>query len=619
MEIHNDNLTKSNIFFNSLDNKNITSKNKLIEYKIEQEIKSLPEELGKDLKRGLTKHDLTQELYIPKRIPQNKSYDKNILIEKIKYYEKCISDRKKLTTKLSNANSSFSRVYNYIKEVEGKKGRQQKYFDDVERIYLGKNYNLKVCGIKNDDNIFSYSILMDKTFGTNIKQDAIRLINEIDNKEIRRENKLIIKFNKEIIEQKLKNKVNNRNKALLKRIMTKNDYGIKGMNEDGKGKKIEGFYDKNFRKLKINRNKNKSKKNKFEKRLSFIEISPEDNYINRKLKEKIINVENNLKNIETEFDEDKSNFIKVIYDNDDNNNIHNHFNTQSNYRPISISKNENKDNKNNTNTNIGNKKLNLNNFSNTQLNLRKQINNSPQSINNKLPKIKINKSFEEIKNLNLSSSTTTNCSLLDKDKNKNKINIERLNLNNLTPNANENNNKLILNLVSSSSRKNNTNRKSFFDFPKKKMEKSTKLFDLKKIKNRNKNISNFLSLFLVGNDDKSLVSKKELNTYISRFQKKNVHLFRNFKERKIKFSNLHGFASNFQRVAGRQDFGKLYEKNKYLKKNNYSNLISNFYEFNDQSDDMNIKNMDNRISNIYYELADFILNDHQLNVQKNKI
>ena len=34
---------------------------------------------------------------------------------------------------------------------------------------------------------------------------------------------------------------------------------------------------------------------------------------------------------------------------------------------------------------------------------------------------------------------------------------------------------------------------------------------------------------------------------------------------------------------------------------------------------MNIKNMDNRISNIYYELADFILNDHQLNVQKNKI
>ena len=44
--------------------------------------------------------------------------------------------------------------------------------------------------------------------------------------------------------------------------------------------------------------------------------------------------------------------------------------------------------------------------------------------------------------------------------------------------------------------------------------------------------------------------------------------------------------------------------------------MSNFYEFNDESDDMNVKNIDNRISNIYYELADFILNEHQTNIRK---
>ena len=49
---------------------------------------------------------------------------------------------------------------------------------------------------------------MDKTFGNNIKQDAVRLLNEIGKKEIRRENKLMIIFNNEVIDQRLQKKVN---------------------------------------------------------------------------------------------------------------------------------------------------------------------------------------------------------------------------------------------------------------------------------------------------------------------------------------------------------------------------------------------------------------------------
>ena len=117
-------------------------------------------------------------------------------------------------------------------------------------------------------------------------------------------------------------------------------------------------------------------------------------------------------------------------------------------------------------------------------------------------------------------------------------------------------------------------------------------------------------MFLIGNGNKKVISKKELNYHISKFQEKNSELFQTFRNKKIKYSNLHGFASNLQRVTDSQNFGKLYEKNRYLKKNKYSNLMSNFYEFKDESDDMNIKNMDKKISNVYYDLVDFILYTH---------
>ena len=598
-------LTKSKLLFNSLD-QDVKSKKNLLEYKIEQEIKSQPQELGKELKKGLLKHELTPELYIPKKIPQNKSYNKDLLINKIKNCEQYISSNKKLTKHLAIANASFSKIYNYIKEVEGKNNRQQKYFDDTERLYLENNYNLKNCGIKPSDNIFSYSILMDKTFGNNIKQDAVRLLNEIGKKEIRRENKLMIIFNNEVIDQRLQKKVNNKNKALIKRIITKNDLGVDEINYIGNRKSIKSLYAKKYLKLNINRNKGK-KYNK-DNALSDIKIKSEDNYLNRKLKENIIKIKNNIKNIESEFNnsnDEKSNLIKVIFDKNDDDNIINN-QSQNNYRPTNITKDENEDK--NVENNKNNKKQYIPYYSSRNFKLRNQLNNSPTTINNKLPKI--NNSFEEIKNLNFSSSTTTNCSIGEKNK-------EKMNLNILTPNVNKTNkNTNILNLTSTNSDR-DINIKHLFYGWKTKYERPAKLINLKKIKSKrsNNNIMPFLKMLFIGNGDKKLMSRKEFNHYISKFQEKHSNLLRTFRKQKIKNSNLHGFAANFQRVTEGKDFGKLYEKNKYLKKNNYSNLMSNFYEFNDESDDMSVKNIDNRISNIYYELADFILNEHQTNIR----
>ena len=585
------NLPKFSNILDSPETQRIKEKNKLLEYKIEQEIKKHPKEFSKNLKRNLKKHELTPELYIPKNIALNKDYDQNLLISKV---QDCLIykfENKKFLSKLATDNSSFSKVYNYIKEVEGKNNRQQKYFDDVEKIYINKNYNLRECGIKPEDNIFSYSILMNKAFGMDIKYDAQRLVGEINNKEIRRENKLIFKFNNELLEQKFRKNI--RNKKLLKKLITKNDLGIDDINNVRKNVYKQSLFEQTFRKIKsnnININKGISLNNKH--------IKKEDNYLEKFNKENFQKIQDNLENIEKVYNnsyEGKENKIKILYDKEKNvNKIQNHFNTQSNYRPNSITKVPNNKNKNNS---VALKIPSIDYLSKSKFNLRKNSIEEKKSIINNLPKI--NRSFEEIKILNLSSSTTTNYSGVEKNNNNLK-----LNLNILTPNINESNYKKVFNQTRA--RTNPTHKN--IDNSKEKLDKLKKIKKLRK--KGDNNIVSFLKLFLIGEENKKLISKKELNYHISKFQEKNRDLFHTFRKKKIKYSNLHGFASNLQRVADSHNFGKLYEKNRYLKKNKYTNLMSNFYDFKDESDDMNIKNVDKKISNVYYDLVDFILYTH---------
>ena len=81
------NLPKYSFTFDSPETQKMKENNKLKEYKykIEQEIKTHPMEFAKNLKRNLTKHELTPELYIPKKISRTKDYDKNLIREGIVY------------------------------------------------------------------------------------------------------------------------------------------------------------------------------------------------------------------------------------------------------------------------------------------------------------------------------------------------------------------------------------------------------------------------------------------------------------------------------------------------------------------------------------------------------
>ena len=599
--LSSNNILNYNFSDNKLNKRN-GDKKKLIEYKIEQEMKSLPEELALNLKRGLSKHELTSEVYIPKSTSYNKKYDKNLLISKIKNYEKFISDKKEISKKLANNNSSFSKVYKYIKDVEGKKNRQQQYFDDIERIYLVKNYNMRNCGIKPGDNIFSYSLLIDNLFGNDLKNDQVRLINEIKNKDIRREHKLIFKFNDEVIDQKLQRKVNNRNKILMKRLIIKNDYGIEDINQIKNNKYMKKLYKQNYRKIKFS-SLSKSKKN-----LDI--VKKEETYLDKLFKEKVKNLQNNLENIQKEYNAYEDNRkTKLVEDEKQNNelikgNSSNEKNYLKNYLKNNLSKTKKRNEifvRHSIHNCYPSTNLNLTTNENNKVSIEeekeerskiedsKKEEDTKREIFNELPRI--NRSFEEIKKLNISSSTTTNCSI--KEKNEKKLN---------------------LNLSSSREKKNSEIKviNNMTDYPKiifdsKKNLGKIKIKNMKKMINNDinaKNLIPYLKLFFKG--DKKVIGI-ELKKNMSKFQEKNKNIFKNFRNKKLKVSDLHGFVSNFQKITNRGNFGTLYEKNKYLKKYNYNNLMSNFYDINDESDAMNIKRIDSNISNIYYDFADFIL------------
>ena len=608
-------LIKNNTFIED------TSKKSILNYKIDQELKSLPEDFGNILKRGLSKHVLTSEVYIPKNISLDKNYNKDLLIEKIKNYDKFIFDRHKIAEKLATDNSSFSKVYNYIKELDGKNNRQRQYFDELENLYLSKDYNLKNCGIKKGENIFDYSMLIDKTFGDNIKQDAIRLINEIDNKDLLKEHKLVFKLNNELIDNRLKNKTNNISKRMLKKMMNKDEY-LKLLNN----RKSIKFVTKNNYKNKNNKStKNnkvvlkKIKLKKLKKGNSYDKvISTEDNYIDSQLKNNIKRIEDNLENIknslQTETDETTKIMIspylrKSIFDNIDKiedikkTTTSNNLSTDNNFKKINLIKIRNQNNSEiKLSTTNSNSNSNLDLSEKTNDNKITEIKNykakNTKKTKNKLPLIN-NKSYEELANLNLSSSTTTNCSI-DKIK-KRKTNVS-------TPKGK--NKKDYINIFNLTDDLNDKKKQMLF---KRKSQAFTKLKYLKLIKERqkrNEEILSFLKLFLIKEGDKKLINKNELNYHFYKFQEKNNELFETFRNKKLKESNLHGFVSNFQRVAGGKNFGNLSEKNKYLKRNNYNNLISNFYDNNDEFDAMSVKDIDNKISNLYYNLADLILNNH---------
>ena len=605
-------------------NRSITN---LREYKIEKEINSLPRDLRKNLQKVLSKMELSGEVYIPKNLPVNRQFEnKDLLINKIRDYDNFVEGKRKSNSKLSQDNSTFLKVYNHIKELESQngKGRQQQFFDEIEKLYLDKDYNMENCRIKEDENIFDYSLLIDKKFGSNVKQDAIRILNELDNTDIDLEQKFIFDLNSELYNRKLKNTF--RRKYLKSKTKKPKDYGFENIKKS-KEKKIVIYIFGNKNKKK---SKEKEKENKKEKE--------KPDYFNNKIKNEISQIKEVIENIKNNYQERTPmrlvNFLKTNpnsssssshHDEKKNKNErnkkenlilinigegkdHKHYNTEHNFIKIpklkirNILKEDNS--KNNDSKNTKDKKDNNNIIPKIKNSIYKQkeINkNENENENNKLlnlkdedskrkdelPKIKVNN--EESKNVNLNLTSDKNFS---KDTNED--------------NLKENKNKEI--------NSGNDEKDKIKDIPERnvstvKKEKPIKMKSIKKLKKRitYKSIPN-LKTFLSGEGDKKILSDKEINLHLLRFKKKHNSILQNLKNSKIKETNLHGFAKNFQKVTKERNFSFVFEKNKFLKNNDFNNIQSHYHN-NDDIDGVDIKELDKKILNIHYDMAEFLLNN----------
>ena len=634
-------MRKNNTFVSVIKNTPINivrnrSNSNLNEYKIEKEIKSLPLELRKNLQKVLSKMELSSEVYIPKNLPPNRQFeDKNLLINKIKDYDNFIKEKIKSNSRLSQDNSTFLKVYSHIKELEsqnGKISRQQEFFDEIEKLYLSKDYNMNNCRIKEDENIFDYSLLIDKEFGSNIKQDAIRILNELDNTDIDLEQKFIFDLNSELYNRKLKNTF--RNRYFKSKGKKPKDYGFENIKKS-KSKEIANYI------FGIKKSKKSKKEKKKEK----------PDYFNNKIKNEISQIKEVIENIKNNYQENPSmrlmTFLKtnpntssyekknkdrnkrdnLILINIEEGKDHKHYKTEKNFIKIPKLKiknifKENKDNSKNNNSKdkkdkkdniiipkiINKPKENNENENENVLDLKdeddinlNQNNNENNNENNikkdELPKINVNNSNDESKNINLNLTSETNFSRNTNEDDNFKSNISRLKQNN-NKDLNSNNNE--------KDKINYNPDRNIYSVKKVKPVKLNSIKKLKKSKITYKSIPN-LKTFLSGNGDKKVLTDKEINLHLLKFKKKHNSILQNLRNSKIKETNLHGFTKNFQNITKERNFSFVFEKNKFLKNNDFSNLLSHFDDNNDEIDAMNIKEIDKKIMNIHYDMAESLL------------
>ena len=137
--------------------------------------------------------------------------------------------------------------------------------------------------------------------------------------------------------------------------------------------------------------------------------------------------------------------------------------------------------------------------------------------------------------------------------------------------------------------------------------------NLKKEISNNKSLNSILDERFV----KLPMKKEELNRYIDKFKKKKPTLYDSFVKNE-KEINLHGFANKIQRLTEEKNFGNIYNNNKYLKKNNFNYLMSNNDLLPEEDNEgINIQKVDDKIGNIVYDSADYLLGNHIIN--KNQI
>ena len=579
--------------------------------KIELEMKSHPKDVYNYIKKNLEKNEITKEIYLSKKISKDKRLQPNLLISKVDNCEKMLLRKNKLLVKLSKENGTFLKNYKNIKNMQVKNGKmtgQLEYLNEIVKVYLKKDYDLDKAGVNNNENIFKYSILNDINFGNDVNNTVYRIIKEMDNNEFLREQKLIFNFQDELLNQKMNKKVKHPAEILIKnQVKEEDDYGIDNICFIKRKKNNLDINNLEENKVEI------KEENDIEGNKEKAKIRPSYLYI--QIKNDVKKLQKNLIDLERRKSYNKNdNLIKLPEQLKPSLSLMLNFNDVKN-----ISK---------ENTITGNEKKEEDKpvkiYNNTEINQEKnkvikpiliyngqkrktnkkitfiQNNLKRFTVQNKLPNI--NKSFVNIhnkfNNKKLNRTNTTNTTNYSSEKKSSQINLSKQSL----PKQ-RNSKSFIINQEN-----------QLLDNNSKKQEKHENNENNNLMKLRSKSNDIKISSFVNEKVYKNPISNKEIEESLEKFKIKRETLYKSFLQKSIVI-NLHGFVHNFQRITKEKNFVNLYNINKYLKRNNFSYLMSN----NDLIDDddnknerTNIKNVDERIKNMAYDSADYLLGSHIL-------
>ena len=579
--------------------------------KIELEMKSHPKDVYNYIKKNLEKNEITKEIYLSKKISKDKRLQPNLLISKVDNCEKMLLRKNKLLAKLSKENGTFLKNYKNIKNMQVKNGKmtgQLEYLNEIVKVYLKKDYDLDKAGVNNNENIFKYSILNDINFGNDVNNTVYRIIKEMDNNEFLREQKLIFNFQDELLNQKMNNKVKHPAEILIKnQVKEEDDYGIDNICFIKRKKN-----NLDINNLEENKVENKEENN-IEENKEKAKIRPSYLYI--QIKNHVTKLQKNLIDLERRKSYNKNdNLIKLPEQLKPSLSLMLNFNDVKNIsKENAITGNEKKEEDkpvkiyNNTEINQeknkvikpiliynGQKRKTNKKITFIQNNLKRF------TVQNKLPNI--NKSFVNIhnkfNNKKLNRTNTTNTTNYSSEKKSSQINLSKQSL----PKQ-RNSKSFIINQEN-----------QLLDNNSKKQEKHENNENNNLMKLRSKSNDIKISSFVNEKVYKNPISNKEIEESLEKFKIQRESLYKSFLQ-KSNVINLHGFAHNFQRITKEKNFVNLYNINKYLKRNNFSYLMSNSDLIDDddnKNERTNIKNVDERIKNMAYDSADYLLGSHIL-------
>ena len=158
------------------------------------ELDTLPKKQKKKFTRSLAKYKFNMEVYVPHSmvISKKEYYGKNYLLNRLVNCESFIREKKNFVGPLSKETKKFGRQYEFVKKEN--EPHQKNYLEKIEKIYEKKGYEPNNIAYQKSENIFAPSLLLDNKFGKNPQEDIVKYRTNENQKEYKKDKKLLTKF-----------------------------------------------------------------------------------------------------------------------------------------------------------------------------------------------------------------------------------------------------------------------------------------------------------------------------------------------------------------------------------------------------------------------------------------